>query len=358
MKKIYLFITFLLICLLVSCGGEETPTVSTSTNQTVVPTTNVPTVVPTVALTTNVPTVVPTVVPTTNAPTVVPTVNPTTQTPSKYKPELSNDGKTVLYGYYPQTRVSDNTIISTLERLIPNENGWYYFDDTYYVRKTSTIYNGESYNFIDGSKILDNTTYWFKCEPIKWRVLSVLDNKYTLISDVLLDTQAYYEQYTTRTIDGNEIFSNNYEYSDIRKWLNTEFYNTAFNLNNAYLTEVSIDNSASTTDSFTNKYESNNTLDKVYLPSYQDMLNQSFGFDCSNGVSTSRQAKTTDYARAVGAWSNTRDSQYLYNSTYWTRSAVSTYYYCAWNVNSSGNLSKYAVDGSQHCVRPCITIIL
>ena len=341
MKKIYLLITFLLIVLLGACGADETPT-------TVVPTGNF------TSISTSI---------TTSAPTSTPTSTPTQSTttpvvPSNASPVLTDDGKAVLYGYYPQTRVSDNTMISALETLSPSVNGWYFYEDSYYAKVTSTLYNGESYNFNNGDKILDNTNYWFKCESIKWRVLSVANNKYTLISDVLLDVKAYYEQYASRTIDGQEVFANNYEHSDIRKWLNNDFYNTAFALNNSSITEVTLDNSANTTDSNENKYAGNNTIDKVYLPSYKDMLSSSLGFDTSNGVSASRQAKTTDYARVRGAWSNIRDSQYLYNSTYWTRSATSQYYYCAWNVNSSGNLSAYAVDGNAHCVRPCITITL
>ena len=71
-----------------------------------------------------------------------------------------------------------------------------------------------------------------------------------------------------------------------------------------------------------------------------------------------RTATTTDYARAIGAWSNNKDNAYKYNGSYWTRSPSSSFNYAAWNVNSGGALSEYAVDGASHSVRPCITIKL
>ena len=101
-----------------------------------------------------------------------------------------------------------------------------------------------------------------------------------------------------------------------------------------------------------------NTLDKVFLPSYKDYINTSFGFENDvNNVSSSRECKTTDYSRAMGAWSN-EESKYLNNGTYWTRSPSSEYKYTSWIVNSAGYLTNYAVDGTSHCVRPAITITL
>ena len=323
MKRIYLLITFIVICFLASCGGEEIPTTS------------------------------PTVVPTTNVPTVVPT---TTPTPSKHAPVLSDDGKSVFYGYYPQSKVNDDNLIQTLNTLSPEANGWYYLNETYYVKQVANVYNNELYTFDDGSKVVNGTTYWFECESIEWIILNKSGNTYTLMSKLLLDNQNFYNDYSSRTIDGKEVYANNYEYSDIRTWLNGYFLNTAFALDNSYLLSTTLDNSANQTDSADNKYACENTQDKVFLPSYQDVLNSEYGFDSTNGVSVTRQAKTSDYVRAIGSWSNNRDSGLIQNGTYWTRSATSEYFYCAWNVNSSGNLSTYAVDGESHSVRPCITI--
>ena len=110
-----------------------------------------------------------------------------------------------------------------------------------------------------------------------------------------------------------------------------------------------------TTDKVENTYACENTTDKVYLPSYKDYINPAYGFDSNATLSLSREAKTTDFARARGAWYNTK-ADHKYNGSYWTRSATSEYYYTAWNVNSGGYLSTYTVDDASHCVCPCITI--
>ena len=254
-------------------------------------------------------------------------------------PVVSNDGKTVQYGLYPQTVVSDSTLISNLNSLEQASNGWYIYDSNYYTKVTSSVYNNEEYTFNNGDFIINGNEYWFKCEPITWNVLNNNNGEYTLLSSLLLDTHKYYKDYSNRIINGETVLANHYSYSDIRSWLNNEFFNKAFFLNNAFIQSVSIDNN----------------LDKVYLPSYEDYLNSNYGFDSQNGISLSRQAKTTDYSRVLGSWYS-KDSGYEYNGTYWTRSASKDYSYCAWNVNSGGYISEYAIDGNSHSVRPCIKI--
>ncbi|MDD6916891.1 MAG: hypothetical protein PUJ40_00340, partial [bacterium] len=73
-----------------------------------------------------------------------------------------------------------------------------------------------------------------------------------------------------------------------------------------------------------------------------------------------RTAKTTDFARARGAWYNKGDknSSLLFCGSYWTSSPSGDFDYAAKNVNSSGFLSDYAVDGESHCYRPIIKIRL
>ena len=278
----------------------------------------------------------------------------TTGTKGK-EPVISEDGKTVYYGFYPQTNVKDQSIISQLETLTPNSNGWVEYSGEYYTKEKANVYNNETYKFDNGTTITHGSSYWFKCEPIQWNILSGEDGHINLVSTMLLDTSKYYDNYLNRTIDEDLVYSNNYKESTVRSFLNGEFYDKAFSINNSYVKEVVVSNSGETTDSNNNEYVSENTQDKVYLASYRDYLNSSYGFESTNGLSTSRSCKTTDYTRARGAWLNPT-SENLNCSTYWTRSATSQYYYCAWNVNSAGYLSTYAVDGSNHCIRPCISI--
>ena len=272
-------------------------------------------------------------------------------------PVLSENKNTLLYGLYPQTHVSDSNLIAILETLEPsNINNWYLYEGYYYCKETATLYNNENYTFDDGTTIVNNATYWFKCEPISWDILSNDGVTYYLVTSKLLDTQSFYNNYNNRNQNGQIIYANNYEYSDIRNWLNNYFYNTAFALNASFIKETNLDNSAKTSDADNNIYSCANTLDKVFLLTYKDYLNNSYGFEANGSVSTTRECKTTDYARAKGAWYNNTNAQLKYNGSYWTRTATSEYYYCAWNINSGGYLSTYAVDGTSHCVRPSIYI--
>lgn len=269
-------------------------------------------------------------------------------------PVVSSDGKTVEYGFYPQTHVNDVNTIEVLETLTPTgPNGWYSYNGEYYTKEIAKIYNNETYTFDDNTAIVSDEAYWFKCEPIKWEILSNDDGSYFLLSSKLLNAHNYFENFSNRVIENNTIYANNYEQSDIRTWLNDDFYNTAFALNNVYIQAVNVSNNGSTTDAEDNNYVCNDTIDKVYLPSYQDYLNLDYGFDSdATNKSTTRECKTTDYARINGAWCN-KDNN---NGSYWTRSPSSEFYYCAWNVNSGGYLSTYAVDGDSYSVRPCIYI--
>lgn len=253
-------------------------------------------------------------------------------------PCLSNDNKKVQYGFYPQSYVKDEELIKSLNELNESDNNWYYYEDSYYVKEISKVYKGDSYSFNDNTSIVNGDEYWFKCEPITWDVLCNENGNYTLVSSLLLDVGVYYNNYENRTINEKNIYANDYEYSDIREWINNEFFNSAFRLNNKNIVNTSI----------------NNNEDKVYLLSYQDYINEDYGFSLDSNVSKTREVQVTDYAKVKGAWCN-KDKN---TSSYWTRTPSSEYSYAAWNVNSGGKLSEYAVDGIDHCVRPAITIFI
>lgn len=264
-------------------------------------------------------------------------------------PVLSKDGKTITYGLYPQTVVSDPTTIEALNKLTtPESNGWYLYNEEYYAKleaKPNDDYDYDYPIFNNKATIEWGETYWFKCEPIKWKVLSNKNGEYFILSSVLLD--AHYYDASNSSVD--------YQYSDIRAWLNNEFYNSAFALNNTYIKATIVDNSAATTytrrPSIPGPWDQ--TEDKVFLPSYQDYTNTKY---------ETRKCKTTDYARANGAGYNP-DSPYTYNGTYWTRSqyrsrsTVKHFSSGPWHVNSDGSLW-----GGGHCdiraVRPCLVIKL
>ena len=153
-------------------------------------------------------------------------------------PILSEDGETLTCGLYPQTNVNDPDLVTALNELTTPESNGYYFYNRYYYAKVSASPCSTAYKFDNGTEIVSGTTYWFKCEPIVWNVLSNNSGEYYILSSVLLDSHCYYNSTSNRTIDGKTVYPNNYEYSDIRTWLNNDFYNSAFALGNTHILSI------------------------------------------------------------------------------------------------------------------------
>ena len=253
------------------------------------------------------------------------------------RPSFSEDGKTVTYGMYPQTRVSDAALISELNALpSPEGNGWYLLGGEYYAKATASPY-GSVYAFSDGAWIQSGADYWFAVEPIKWRVLESSGGECLLLSDLLLDARRFGTNF------------NNYANSEVRAWLNAGFYETAFALGDSRSVISTVDNSAATTDSPSNRFACENTSDRVFLLSYRDYCNSSYGF--SDDVS--RQCAPTDYAVAKGAYKDSSNG----NGRYWTRSPRSDHSNCAWHVGYSGILGNgWYISNADFCVRPGLRI--
>ena len=272
------------------------------------------------------------------------------------QPTISDDEKTITYGLYPQTNVNNASLISSLNSLdTPESNGWYLYKGDYYAKVVASPYDTNR-KFDNDISIKKGATYWFKCEPITWNVLSNNNGDYLILSSILLDSQCFHSSSSDRKIDGKTVYASNYEYSEIREWLNDDFYNSAFALGNNHIQTTTVDNSASTANNLNDKYVCNNTEDKVFLLSFQDYLNEEYGF-ISEGYSYSvdtRYCKVTDYSRAKGAFYSTYSST-LFNGSYWTRSSFGVAY-ISWVVVSDGRITYFDVYNESNCVRPAITI--
>ena len=281
--------------------------------------------------------------------------------PTSSSPRINGDGETgdtITYGIYPRTVITDEELVSNLNNDAKEQtNGWFLYRGEYYAKVSATP-NSSSYKFDNGTTISSGTTYWFKCEPIVWNVLNNNNGEYYIVSSVLLDAHCYYNSTSTRTIDGQTVYANNYKYSDIRTWLNEDFYNSAFALGNSHIQTTTVDNSAATTNSTSNKYECANTEDKVFLPSYKDYINSSYGFSTSTGSTDTRYCKTTDWARARGAYLLSQTGTYAKHSYYWTRSPRPDGSHYAWIVDGNGYLDYSDVIDTTVSVRPGLSITI
>ena len=277
-------------------------------------------------------------------------------------PTIDEENMQITYGLYPQTRVSDSTLIKSLESLAETSiNDWYLFENEYYVKESAHLISDPTSNkkFDDGTDIVEGEKYWFKVEPIKWNIIQKnhSNNEYYLLTSLLLDTQPFNQSNSSKVVEGETIYANNYEHSQIRSWLNETFFNKAFALNNSYINEILVDNSGASTDKTDNPYVCSNTLDKIFLPSYKDLTNEEYGFS-SNRLSKdeNRVAKTTDYSRIKGAFAPTKSNS---SGCYWTRSPydISGGNYI-WYGASDGSLMQQSATWTYLCVRAAINITI
>lgn len=212
-------------------------------------------------------------------------------------------GEYVLFGKYPQTvKASDVNILEHEGSLPP---GVYYTgsDGSYYAKVIAYPF-GDDYKFSDGTTIVKKQAYYFKVEPIKWRILNYSTlaadgNKARLLCEGVLDALRWNESYEGVK---NGAYANNYEKSEIRVWLNNDFYDNTFNHFQKQLIQVtSVDNSPASTGTTPNIYACVNTNDKVFLPSIEETTKTSYGFNSDSlYLDPNRQKIASDYAKAKG----------------------------------------------------------
>ncbi len=206
-------------------------------------------------------------------------------------------GEYLQFGSYPQTVKSDEV---TIDETDVDDNGYYLGSDGFRYVKASArlIYAGTVFN--NEIPITNRQEYYFKVEPIVWRILKEESGIVTLLSEKALNTHCFYSGSDTRTIDGETIYKNNYEYSDIRTWLNSDFYDMAFSSSEkSKIQETTVDNSAKSTGYGTgNNYACDDTIDKVFLLSKEEAGMSKYGFTGVSSYDKAKSKNVTDFALA------------------------------------------------------------
>ena len=294
-------------------------------------------------------------------------------------------GTVINFGSYPQSRVNDTVTINNLDGVTKNWKSYKYYSGTGddcdgnmtssdYMLYADFLYGGEKYRAVtfseyrpcvtgytssasyteqDDNGYYTGNTYYFKYEPLKWRVLDASTG--LIVCDSAIDSQPYNNyilgadgQYWG---DSNKKhYASNWEYSSLRAWLNNEFYNTAFSKTQQDRIKELTRENKSTYDS---KYDSNPTSDKITLLSSDDVLNKNYGFNPSEFADdTARQRKGTDYAKCQGLYVS---SSYGGTSWWWLRSPGSSYF--ATGVRGVGwAYSYFDVDDSDYGVIPALNL--
>lgn len=237
----------------------------------------------------------------------------------------------LYFGEYPQTRLLDSTIIN---RLTSTGEFFEAFD----IAGGNEIYRdsttGNRYvkiadvqeNVGDGQESTGEEGY-FLIEPIRWSILSQENGEANLLCDIEVEYVEYKKNtnytYATGTVlnkNGNEttvmeyfatdgngnlitnkngynVYLNDYEYSDLRAYLNDTFYNQAFkSYEKELILKTTVENSVSA-----NPYAFADTEDYIFAPRAVELCGYNFADDGAV-VDLGRLRKVSDYARATGAY--------------------------------------------------------
>lgn len=253
------------------------------------------------------------------------------------------------YGSYPQTVVVDNDIISALEGInTVDSKGYKTYLGEKYLKVVSATPNLDGLKFSNGVTIVAGSSYYFKVEPIVWRILShdSTNNSLFLMSKMSLTKQRF------------DYDDNNYSTSDLRGWLNGDFYNQIFDATNNVLT-TNVDNSDVSTGYISNPYACVATSDKVFLPSVAELSNAAYGFNTNISANDSKRSiKNTDYALTIGAYQyNTGDVANGF-TCYRTRSPFYDGSDVVVSISGYGNWGKYPINYSHHGIVPMINLSL
>ena len=175
------------------------------------------------------------------------------------------------------------------------------------------VYFGSYYQSKNDDGIGEYTGDYYK-EAIKWRVLEKKDGELFLLSDQSLDSIQFNEDYEKRNPQtGKKDFS--WANSDLREWLNDDFYNAAFTSDE----KADISLSTVTADKPRHKPtldEGPDTQDRVYVLSDEEAMNTKYGF-------------VDNYIDSGSSMGNAEASD--------TRSSVNTDYCARMHSSKSGN---------------------
>lgn len=180
---------------------------------------------------------------------------------------------------YRAVKINDYRPISTIDA--PSDAEYSYQDDAieWLIEYRNSGYDKEM-------------IYWFKYEPLVWRVYD--PDSGLIVSENVIDAQAFhnYRFYSENKKEyyGDKYFSHfasNWAYSTLRSWMNTDFFNTAFNAEKNYVRNTSLETPFDKDDLrmiWEEYYDADPTVDRVFPTT--DYYSSSCAF--------------TDYARCQG----------------------------------------------------------
>ena len=259
-------------------------------------------------------------------------------------------GDIITFGSYPQSKVTDDALISSLESaaesywwasydyysgnggtddgsMKPNSDMMYYKDILYsgnmyravWIKEYRTLQTGRDSSdfnsYQDDNGYYADNVYYFRYEPLTWRILDPSEG-YVMCTKAI-DAQAY-QNFVYR--NGNEFynskgsayFASDWATSSLRQWLNDDFYKVAFTDAEKAQIGTSLIETSST---YSPQYSGVDTYDKIFLPAFGDVLNGEYGFDPSYANDPAKQIKSTDYAQSQGCYADNSGSSWWWLRT-------------------------------------------
>ena len=142
----------------------------------------------------------------------------------------------IEFGLWPQSLKAENIKITEEQTKINGFSAFKGSDNNFYIKVESAESYSNKYKFQDGTEIENGKEYFFRLEPIKWRILSGNGTEKALLFSEKIITGGikFYKLkdserefipgtgylYKPREINGNKIQPNNYEFSEVRAFLN------------------------------------------------------------------------------------------------------------------------------------------
>ena len=304
-------------------------------------------------------------------------------------------GDVIKFGSYPQTRVTDEELISEFTKVTDKKwvsYDYYSGDDAMngggmvssdYMKYADFEYNYEHYRAVafknyrpiytyesnDGNSVLTNQddhgytadgsgkAYYFKFEPLEWRVL---DPSIGLVmSTKAIDAQAFNNFFIKGKDEAGKdacwkdkdkkINANDYQNSDLHTWLSDSFFANSFStLEKSKINDTEMDYKVIDKDT----KEETAATEKVFLLSENDVINDAYGFNkLGTEENSERTIPATDYAKCQGV----RTEEEAQGASWMLRTASE--YDSIASVSTSGIVSPGAkVYSTEYGIVPAMVI--
>jgi hypothetical protein len=185
-------------------------------------------------------------------------------------------------------------------------------------------------------------------EPIEWKVLSNEAGELFIVSKYALEVKSYNDEYVKAT----------WESCTLRKWLNEDFLKEAFSEDErSHIKPMALTNGKNRKNGLDG---GNDTIDRVFLLSYDDVVNPAYGFsDDFRDYDIKRRCTLSVYARGKCEYSiegNDLNEDGLPGCIWWIRmpGIINTE---TGGVNGNGQVSLLGFPDNAHMgIRPAICL--